>query len=192
MESGNLQEVLAHAWALLARGARSPDSPVHTPVLATVGLDGEPDARTVLLHRTDPDQRRLYVNTDRRSLKYAELSQTARAMLVFFDPRSETQLRVRADIQLHYHDDLSERLWRELPTAGRRLYATAAAPGTPAATPTAGVPRGTGEDAGYEHFVVLEAIPTDLDWLHFSPAGHRRAAFHWTAAGGVDASWLYP
>lgn len=192
MQSSNLQEVLAHAWALLARGARAADSPVHTPVLATVGLDGEPDARTVLLHSADPEQRRLYVNTDRRSLKYAELSQTARAMLVFFDSRSETQLRVRADIQMHYHDDVSERLWHQLPAAGRRLYATAAAPGTPAPAPTAGAPAGAGDEAGYEHFVVLEATPTDLDWLHFTPAGHRRAAFRWTEDGRVEANWLYP
>lgn len=192
MQSGNLQEVLAHAWALLARGAHAADSPVHTPVLATVGLDGEPDARTVLLHSADPDQRRLYFNTDRRSLKYAELSQTSRAMLVFFDPRSETQLRVRADILMHYHDDLTERLWHELPAAGRRLYATVAAPGTTASAPTAGMPPGASEEAGYENFIVLEAIPTHLDWLHFGPAGHRRAAFRWSESGRVDANWLYP
>jgi hypothetical protein len=191
MQSSKLHEVLAHAWALLARGARASDSPIHTPVLATVGLDGEPDARTVLLHSADPDQRRLYLNTDRRSLKYAELSQTARAMLVFFDPRSETQLRVRADIQMHYHDDLSERLWHELPTAGRRLYATVAAPGTATPAPTGGVRTGVGEDAGYENFVVLQATATHLDWLHFSPSGHRRAAFRWTD-GHVEANWLYP
>jgi hypothetical protein len=192
MPSSNLQEVLAHAWALLARGACAADSSLHTPVLATVGLDGEPDARTVLLHSADPDQRRLYFNTDRRSLKYAELGQTARAMLVFFDPRSETQLRVRADIQMHYHDDLSERLWRELPTSGRRLYATVAAPGTAAPVPTTGVPLGRDDEAGYENFVVLEATPTHLDWLHFAPAGHRRAAFRWTDNGCLEANWLYP
>lgn len=192
MRNSNLQEVLAHAWALLAHGAQAADSPIHTPVLATVGLDGEPDARTVLLHRADADQRRLYFNTDRRSLKYAEISQTARAMLVFFDPRSETQLRVRADIQMHYHDDLTERLWHDIPAAGRRLYAIVAAPGTPASGPTAGVPPATSDEGGYENFVVLEATPTHLDWLHFSPAGHRRAAFRWTESGRVEATWLYP
>lgn len=192
MQSSNLQEVLAHAWALLARGAQAADSPIHTPVLATVGLDGEPDARTVLLHSVDSDQRQLYFNTDRRSLKYAELSQTARAMLVFFDPRSETQLRVRADIQVHYHDDVSERLWHELPAVGRRFYATAAAPGTASSAPTTGVPSGVDEEAGYENFVVLEATTTHLDWLHFTPNGHRRAAFRWAEDGHVEANWLYP
>lgn len=192
ISNGGLQEVLAHAWALLARAARATGSPLHAPVLATVGLDGEPDARTVLLHSVDPEHRRLYVNTDRRSLKYAELSQTARAMLVFFDPRGRTQLRLRADIEMHHHDDLTERTWRELPGASRRPYATVAAPGTPASSATAGAPAEVGELAGYDNFIVLEARPIQLDWLHFGATGPRRAVFRWADTGEVDASWLYP
>lgn len=102
-------------------------------------------------------------------------------------------------MRLHYDDALARAGWTELSPEDRRLFQTERRPGAAAPAPTAGVPADPAGDptgktieAGYGKFVVPEAIATHLDWLHVSPAGHRRAAFDWNGVGGVRATWLYP
>lgn len=196
--TGDLERVLADSWALLAQALRDPRSALRTPVLATVGLRGEPNARTLALWHIDPPQRRLYFNTDSRSTKFTELNRTPRAMFVFYDPATETQLRIRAEVCLHRDDAIAHEGWAELSPEDRRFFLTERPPGTPAAMPTAGVSADLAGSpdaalrAGHANFVVIEATATSLDWLHISPTGHRRAAFEWDGAGNVHATWLYP
>jgi pyridoxamine 5'-phosphate oxidase len=197
---GDLRQVLEQVWGLLAHAAEDVTSPMNNPVLATVTPEGEPDARTVVLRRVDRERRRLYVNTDTRSPKHHELKPMPRAVFVFYDPQSRTQLRVRVDIRLHHDDETTRRAWDALPDDARRLYMTTSAPGDLAPVPTSGLPpaveqHGPGradEEAGYRHFAVLEAVVTHIDWLYFTESTPRRAAFSWEADDAPRAGWLYP
>jgi pyridoxamine 5'-phosphate oxidase len=197
--TNELSAVLTQAWRLLERGAWDPHAGMRTLVLATCGLDGLPNARTVLLWRAVRERHALYFNTDVRSPKHAELKRTPRALLVLFDEAAETQLRISVDTRIHYDAPITREGWAELPREMRRLFMTQAPPGHVAPGPTPGLPPALQRDIpppaadaeGYRNFVVVEAIARQLDWLHFSRAGHRRAAFTWDGAAPRGA-WLYP
>jgi pyridoxamine 5'-phosphate oxidase len=64
--------------------------------LATVGADGTPSARIVLLKEVDA--RGFVFFTDYRSRKGAELTANPRAALVFFWPEIERQVRISGDV----------------------------------------------------------------------------------------------
>lgn len=83
--------VLAAAWLPAAE-----DGPGPTMTLSTVGLDGYPSARTVLLSRFDGT--RLHFHTDGRSRKVAELAALPRAAVTLVWPEAARQLVVVGDV----------------------------------------------------------------------------------------------
>ncbi|HEY0249645.1 MAG TPA: pyridoxamine 5'-phosphate oxidase family protein [Gryllotalpicola sp.] len=88
----------ADPFALMAQWLPSPADQV-TPLmtLATIGLDGYPDARTVLL--SGFDGARLRFHTEARSRKAAELAATPRATAVLVWPDAARQLVVTGDVE---------------------------------------------------------------------------------------------
>ncbi|WP_146244275.1 pyridoxal 5'-phosphate synthase [Curtobacterium sp. MCBD17_032] len=64
--------------------------------LSTIGLDGYPSARTVLLSRFDGQ--RLHFHTDTRSRKAAELAAVPRATMTIVWPEAARQLVVTGDV----------------------------------------------------------------------------------------------
>nr|WP_254701160.1 pyridoxamine 5'-phosphate oxidase family protein [Curtobacterium pusillum] len=68
-----------------------------TVTLSTVGLDGYPSARTVLLSRFDGE--RLHFHTDTRSRKAAELAADPRATVTVLQPEVARQLVVTGDVR---------------------------------------------------------------------------------------------
>ena len=81
---------LAAAWLPAAE-----DGPGPTMTLSTLGLDGYPSARTVLLSRFDGE--RLHFHTDSRSRKAAELAALPRAAVTLVWPEAARQLVVVGD-----------------------------------------------------------------------------------------------
>lgn len=194
-----LQAVHDCAFQLLAHGCEDPKSPLHTPVLATVGLDGAAQCRTVVLRGFDPARRLMTVYTDYRSPKVAEIERDARISLVFFEGVSKVQLRIFGIAALHRGDATAEQAWSRLEMFGRRCY-LGAAPGAPSQEPSAGLPPdllGIAPDAarsaiGFQNFTVIEIRMEKLDWLYLSPSGDRRARLTWDARGAFAADWLTP
>jgi len=82
---------LAAAWLPAAE-----DGPGPTMTLSTLGLDGYPSARTVLLSRFDGA--RLHFHTDSRSRKAAELAALPRAAVTLVWPEAARQLVVVGDV----------------------------------------------------------------------------------------------
>ncbi|MGN6407523.1 MAG: pyridoxine/pyridoxamine 5'-phosphate oxidase [Curtobacterium sp.] len=82
---------LAASWLPAAA-----DAPGPTMTLSTVGLDGYPDARTVLLSLFDGE--RLHFHTDSRSRKAAELAAVPRAAVTLHWPEAARQLVVVGDV----------------------------------------------------------------------------------------------
>jgi pyridoxamine 5'-phosphate oxidase len=65
--------------------------------LSTIGLDGYPSARTVLLSAFDGA--RLHFHTDARSRKAAELAAVPRATVTIVQPTASRQLVVTGDVE---------------------------------------------------------------------------------------------
>jgi hypothetical protein len=186
--TATLPEVLAEAFRLLARGAADRRSHFHTPALATVGADGAPSLRTLVLRGFDPAARTLRLHSDRRSGKWAELAADPRAALLGYDPGARIQLRLAGRVTLHAADDLSAAAWAASRPASRFIYAVEPGPGTPVPDPP---PAPREEGAGEARFGVILLRFDRLEWLHLHHAGHRRAAFAW-GPDGLRETWLVP
>jgi hypothetical protein len=188
-EAPELAELLAEAFRLLSRGVADRRHPFHSPTLATTGLDGMPQARTVVLRGFDPARRQLRLYTDSRAAKAAELAARPWAALHGYDPGTQSQLRLRGRASLHHDDAAADAAWAASPTGSRALYAISPAPGTPCGAPP---PAPQDSEGGRPHFCVVLLELVRLEWLHLAPGGHRRARFDWPEDGAATATWLVP
>lgn len=185
----SLAAALAMALDALARGATDRRSPFQTPTLATIGADGAPALRSVVLRGFAAATRSLSIHTDCRSPKYAEIIADPRAALHGYDAGARMQLRLAGRATLHRDDAIADAAWAASRETTRMTYATAWAPGTALPAPPAAP-----EDAlgGRENFAALVLRFDRLDWLLLDPAGHARARFDWGDDGVLAASWVAP
>jgi pyridoxamine 5'-phosphate oxidase len=184
----DLTETGAEAWRVIGRGAVDRRSPFHTPSVATIGLDGQPQARTVVLRAVDPVARTLRFHTDRRSTKFVELSADARVTVLGYDAGRKIQLRLAGRATLHHGDALATAAWAQSRAMSQACYAQTEAPGTPL-THAGNAPSGT--DAGFANFTVVSVQIFELEWLYLAHEGHRRARFAW-GTGKLQQTWLAP
>ena len=70
---------------------------MHTPSVATLGLDGRPRIRTVVLRDFDEGAGTLRFHTDRRSEKVSELARDPRIGVHFYDEAAKVP---RGDVQM--------------------------------------------------------------------------------------------
>ena len=184
----DLREVRATAFALLSRGVADRRSPLHTPTLASIGLDGAPRSRTLVLRGFDAASRILRLHSDSRSDKFAEILRDPRCALHGYDPAAQVQMRLEGMASLHSNDAVADAAWGATQPFSRIIYAIEPAPGTAIAVP---MPAPTDEAAGRPHFGVILLQIHSLEWLFLAAAGHRRARIDWLT-GEERATWLVP
>ncbi|MBI1418848.1 MAG: pyridoxamine 5'-phosphate oxidase [Limimaricola sp.] len=178
-----LADLLDLAWQRLALGVADRNAPARYPVLATLGADGWPAARTVVLRAAQRIAGVLEIHTDTRSAKVASLHADPRAEIVIWDPAVALQMRLRAEVAV-LTGSAAAPAWADVPDVARGNYGSLPAPGTPIPTPLAYEKAG---EAG--RFAVLRAQIVAIDLLHIGPA-HRRARFR--RADGWTGEWLAP
>lgn len=188
----DLDAALADALARLARGVADRRSPFHSPTIATIGLDGRPRARTVVLRALDAPARTLRFHCDGRSAKAAELARDSRAALHAYDGGSKIQVRAEGRAVLHAAGPVADAAWAASRPESLATYGVEPGPGTPMASGGAySVPAGPTPE-GRAHFVAVALTFDHLEWLLLAHDGHRRAAFAWDEGGALAASWLTP
>lgn len=121
----------------------------------------------LVLRRAEPSAGLLWLHTDVRSAKRAELAADPRAALTFWDARANLQLRVEGVAQIDPDPGLLSDAWARVPEAARRNYASVAAPGAPLAGALAFL-----ED-GRANFAMIAVRAERLEWLWLGPV-HRR------------------
>jgi len=192
-----LADVLESAWTLLARGAADRRSPVHTPVVGSVGADGAPDARVMVLRKADRATGLLRFHTDVRSPKVAALDGRAVSVLAYH-PGQAVQLRASGMAEVVSAGSEVDSIWAASTPFARRCYMVEAGPGTPLAAPGSGLPTDVEGRKPEEtelvparaNFAIVRVRVTGLDWLHLAQSGHRRAVF--AAADGWRGGWVVP
>ncbi len=183
---------LAEAWALLVRGVADRRHPFHTLQVATIGLDGAPTVRTVVLRGVEPARRVVRFHTDRRSRKARELAADPRIALHAYHPAAKIQLRLSGRAALHRDDPVAAAAWAATRPFSRACYRVALPPGTVAESPYAALAEaGAGDEAGREAFLAVTVSVERLEFLFLAARGHRRALFDWSG-GALAASWLVP
>lgn len=177
-------EIREQIWRELARAGKDRHHAWRTPVLATVGSDGSPQARVVVLREVDAAHQTLRFYTDSRSPKVRQLSNEPHALIVFWSDRLKWQLRVRVAISVETVGPEVEARWQNVQqSASAADYLGPVAPGDcieALQTET------TSANASH-HFAILSAQVLEIDWLELSRDGHRRANLR---EGGWQ--WLAP
>jgi pyridoxamine 5'-phosphate oxidase len=188
----DLRLTLDAAWACLARGAKDRRSPFHVPSVATIGLDGRPRVRSVVLRGADREQRTVRFHTDVRGGKVAEIERDPRIALHAYDPREKLQVRLEGLAAIHANDAIAKEAWLRSKPMSRACYAAGVEPGTPL----------MGEDdlgqtfklldleAARANFSVVLIRVERVETLHLAHSGRRRAAFELGEA--VASRWLTP
>jgi pyridoxamine 5'-phosphate oxidase len=166
------QDIRQQIWKELGRASVDRHHAWRTPVLATVGCDGSPNARTVVLRKVDANQQTLCVYTDARSAKVIELAKEPKAVFAFWSARLNWQLRVKVAISVTTEGPELQALWQRVQqSASAADYMAPAAPGTE--RPEAYSSADTG--SGGHHFALLNARVLQMDWLELGQDEHRRA-----------------
>ena len=193
--TGDLDSCLAACWAMLARGAADRRSPCHHPSVATIGTDGRPRVRIMILREAEAGARLLRFHTDMRAEKVADLAADPRVSVLVYDSGAKTQIRLEGRATIHAGDAIARRAWQESRRMSRACYATLPATGTP-------IPHGDAyalpdpDDAvvapGEAHFAVLRVAVDALEWLWLAHSGHRRARHRLAPDGTFRSEWLVP
>ena len=180
----NPDEIRPRIWMELQRATQDRHSEWRTPVLATVGQQGTPDARTVVLRHADAKLSSLHIYTDSRSPKVAALANQPGAMLVFWSKRLSWQLRVRVQVSVQTAGPQVDAVWdRVRQSAAAGDYLSAAPPGDALPNEQA-LPD---DSAQAHHLAILVAQVQEIDWLELARSGHRRALL------GADTwAWRVP
>lgn len=169
------EQLVTRVWQALTRATKDKHHQWRTPVLASIGLDGQPQARTIVLRQADPTAWRLEAYTDSRSPKCLELTQQQHAQLVFWSEKLRWQLRVSVIAHVHTQGELVDHAWakmRQSPSATD--YLTAQAPGSELLTGQHNTAIATHSDRDH-HLAVLAFEIIAMDWLALGRGGHLRA-----------------
>lgn len=171
-------------WSELAQATHERGHPWRVVVLATVenspqGLRAA--ARSVVLRDVQPEHRQLLFYTDTRTPKVQQLRQQPQGTLLAWSATLSWQLRLEVGLVVADSGlDVSSRWARVKLSPSAQDYLAALPPGTP-------VDRYEPERGSREHFAVVTAQVTAVDWLELHPDGHRRARFD-----AQGARWLAP
>lgn len=195
----DLDAAFEQLWQRLGRGVADRRSPWHTPAVATLGNDGAPEARVMVLRGVDRERAVLRVHTDRRAGKVAGLARDPRASLLFYDSGAKLQLRARGIARLLLHGSAADAAWAATSRFARRCYLAPEPPGSVSPVPRSGLPAAVEQrepsqeesEAGRTAFAVVEVEIASLEWLYLAHAGHRRAV-HRREETGWQAQWLTP
>lgn len=185
----DLNEVFAKAFRLFARGVVDRRLAFRTPTIATIGLDGEPRIRTMVLRRFESATRRFTLHTDRRATKLTEISRQPSFAVHVYDARAALQVRLSARAQIHAGDKVTRQASAAGAPSSHFGYAITPAPGTEISAPP---PAAIGDESGFGNFALLTLSFHTLEWLWLYNGGHRRARFSWADYGSHRSAWQVP
>ena len=158
--------------------------PALQTVLATLGTNGGPEARMVVLRGADRQAGTVDIHTDVTSVKITELRRDPRASIHLWNEADQLQIRLRGDISIASGSD-SLRQWARVPDGSRSNYGVVPAPGSmiPASDAYSRAPDPA-------KFAVLALKVAAMDVVHLSDDFHRRALY--TRADDWRGQWLAP
>ena len=168
----------------LHRGALDPKHPFRFLTLATSGAQF-PQVRTVVLRQLSPAME-FVVYTDVRTAKVQDLLTTPRVSLLFYHPKKQVQVRIKAIATLHVEDAIAQEQWKRVSEKRQSEYKSGLAPGTRIESPDLGWE--TQSDSA--HFSVLKFSPLAIEVLQLARQGHLRIQFE--LASGWHGTWLVP
>lgn len=181
---------LDYAWQMLARGVADRRSAFHTPSVATLGFDGAPRIRTVVLRGCNVADQVLRFHTDKRSAKIKEIAANDRGAMLFYDHGLKIQLRLSC--QFYLSDQATwDAAWQATRAMSRECYQVEQAPGDVIDAPTRASFNAAATEDGADNFQPVLARVETIEWLYLAAKGHRRALFD-LSQQPAEMQWLVP
>lgn len=150
--------------------------------LATVA-DGKPHQRTVVLRDVVNEQHPI-IYTDARSNKVKELQENPAVSLIMYNHKKLMQITLSGQMKMIERGDYYEDCWSRVQGKSQRDFITEKAPGTPIKNP---------DEVNYgddHHFMILELVPDQIEYLQLKRPHHIRAIFK--AADNWQGQFLNP
>lgn len=191
----DLDAILNFVWDELTRAATDGGSQFRHAQVATIGTQGWPQSRTVILRHADEANREVGFHTDRRSAKAGEIAAQTQVALTAYDRPQGIQVRLWGQAEMHVADDRAKAAWDTLYPPLRTPYRNPVAPGSVLDDPMMADPAETARnpenpDQGFENFAFVPVRAVRLEYVHLRSTGHRRARFEW--GNSWDGRWLAP
>ncbi len=191
----DLDAVLRFVWDELTHAATDGGSQFRHAQIATIGAQGWPQSRTIILRHADEAADEVGFHTDRRSAKASEIAAQSQVALTAYDRPQGVQIRLWGQAEVHNADERARDAWDALYAPLRTPYRTGFPPGRPveaagAADPTDATRSPEDPDDGFTNFAFVQVRTARIEYVHLRTTGHRRARFEWT--GRWDGRWLAP
>ena len=187
-----LHEVDAAAWADLELAGKNPSSGLRYVNLCSVGPNGDPQARLVVLRSANGKVRTIEIHTDTRSQKWREIGANRSVTVLAFDPTRGQQLRLRGTAERHGPGStVATDAWDRLSPWTRATYA-GGQPGN-ALTYKRHLAAEHGDAIGMDIFGVILFRACELDWFQLARVANRRVMFSYGSGGKLlDAREVNP
>ncbi|WP_337024088.1 MULTISPECIES: pyridoxamine 5'-phosphate oxidase family protein [unclassified Pantoea] len=190
------EHIDAMAWQELDAAANDLHTGFRYLNVCTIDADLKPQARMMVLRRTDSAQRLLEFHTDIRSAKWQELAINPAATVLGFCSQSRLQLRLQGFFKRYEPASaLAGQTWQGLSVWTRRSY-SGGPPGEVVLFPCDQTRHAESEESGEDgkrHFGVMIFQVESLDWFRLDRDNNRRARLAYSATGSLTSfTWINP
>jgi len=124
-----LDDFLDFAWVQISRGKVDKKSPARNPTFVTSSTDSFPNARTLVMRRSDRKNNQIEFHTDTASSKMLALENNPRAGIHIWLPKVQLQIQMDVVVEVRV-GDITTPNWKNVPTNSRVAYGTIPSPGT--------------------------------------------------------------
>lgn len=180
----DLAQLFNASWAVLLPQSVSNRVDARLATLATLGADGAPEARGVVLRAADPARCTIDIFTDASTRKCAEIAADPRAALTLWREDVLLQLRLRGTIAV-IEGPQAQAAWAGLSDRALPDYGVTPVPGTPITAPDAYTRT---PDAA--RFAILRLTVDTMDVVSLNRPTHSRAVYE--RRDGWRGQWCAP
>ena len=131
-----LNDFLNFGWAQISRGKYDRKSPARHPTFVTSGVDGFPNARTLVMRRSDRKNNQIEFHTDNTSSKMMDLKKNPNAVIHIWLPKVQLQIQMDVVVEIMV-GDITIPYWKNVPANSRYAYGTLPSSGTVIESPNA-------------------------------------------------------
>ena len=184
------QALLHDVWLVLADAVKQ-RTPFTLMQLATVGEDGAPKIRTIVLRSFNEASTSLSFITDLRSPKVREITANPCVSLAGFDNERVVQLRIDGRAEIIEDETRRRDFWNALHPHTHILFRSALPPGTVLASPNEMETDDSDPATAYARFCLVEIVISHVERLDLSSEPHRRCSFR-QGLHGWEGRWIVP
>ncbi|MBS7566515.1 pyridoxamine 5'-phosphate oxidase family protein [Mucilaginibacter sp. Bleaf8] len=193
----NIRYILDNIWQVLKTASTTPGHNLRNITVAHYA-DSYVSAYTVVLRAASATRSSIAFFTDYRSPKIKHIKANPNITVCGYDTAEKIQLILQGKASIHFQNDVAKQYWKKEGRKSRQSYMAKPAPSTVIAQESDGLDdfRNKNFDeqdtAGYENFAVIEIQLHQLEYLHLSHEGNRRAQFTMQPDGDWQGNWLIP